>query len=151
MKALATKSSEIGVNKLTLKQWALGIILFVNLAVCCEIESVPVVFFWPCLTATLLVWEKVLGQNLQVWLKCFWLRVFSLMPELGAVSPWWHGTVPLLMIPTLRCNQLVWACWTCMHLLLLGLSDAVFRCTGSPKAKCPSFWQLTETSKIPGY
>lgn len=49
MKDLATECSEVVVNRLTLKQWALGIIMFVNLAACCEFELVPAVLLRPCL------------------------------------------------------------------------------------------------------
>lgn len=41
MKDLATECSEVGVNKLTLKRWALGIIMFANFAARCEFELVP--------------------------------------------------------------------------------------------------------------
>lgn len=49
MKDLATERSEVGVNRLTLKQWVLGIIMFVNLAACCEFELIPAVLLRPCL------------------------------------------------------------------------------------------------------
>lgn len=47
MKDLATECSEVGVNKLTLKRWALGIIMFANFAARCEFELAPAAFCRP--------------------------------------------------------------------------------------------------------